>query len=91
MTTYWLWSSINKKHLDELVVGVLFSFFITLPVDIVALPLEIIGWIIYLVGKEVDNMATTDNRTVEEIKAEIEKCKPIESEEIKDEKRTESK
>ena len=55
MATYWLWSSINKKHLDELVVGVLFSFFVTLPVDIVAFPLEIIGWIIYLVGKEIEN------------------------------------
>lgn len=36
-------------------------------------------------------MATTDNRTVEEIKAEMEECKPIESEEIEDEKGSESK
>lgn len=52
MITYWMWKSVNKKHLDEIVVVMIITP-IMLITDFFTFPLEIIGLIIYLVGKEI--------------------------------------
>ena len=54
MITYWMWKSVNKKHLDEIVVVMIITP-IMLITDIFTFPLEILGGIVYLVGKEINN------------------------------------
>lgn len=53
MITYWMWKSVNKKHLDEIVVVTIITP-LMLITDFFTFPLEIIGVIMYLVFKEVN-------------------------------------
>lgn len=53
MIDYWMWKSVNKNHLDEIVTVTIITP-IMLITDIFAFPLEIIGLIIYLIVKEGD-------------------------------------
>lgn len=50
MINYWLWSSVDKRHLDQIVVATI-NMPIMIMGDILLFPFEIIGVIIYLVIK----------------------------------------
>ena len=51
MITYWMWKSVNFKHLEEIVIVMLITP-IMLAGDIFGFPFEIVGYLVYLITKE---------------------------------------